>query len=151
MEPRLKGLSTRWNCRIALLVLISTNQCQERFLGVFCWFSFFFFLFIFVFCFWFCLSPSSHIYNICRINTIITILRLLLLQDICRTCTLALHLRLESSIVRASHRSSEGCGFDPRLGLGNCFSGVRAWRTFIYHIRYLYKLPNLHLSQCQKS
>ena len=33
------------------------------------------------------------------------------------TCTLAHHLSLSSSMVRASHRSSEGCGFDPRLGL----------------------------------
>ena len=51
--------------------------------------------------------------------------------------TLACHLSLGSSIVRASHRSSEGCGFHPSLGLRNCFSGVRAWRTFIYHSTYL--------------
>ena len=34
-----------------------------------------------------------------------------------RTCTLADHLSLGSSMVRASYRSSEGCEFDPRLGL----------------------------------
>ena len=42
-----------------------------------------------------------------------------------------------SSMVRASHQSSEGCGFDPRLGLRNRFSEVRVWRTFIGHLRYL--------------
>ena len=28
----------------------------------------------------------------------------------------------EPSMVRASHQLSEGCGFDPRLGLKNYFS-----------------------------
>ena len=37
-------------------------------------------------------------------------------------CTLAHHLSLGSSMVRTSHRSSESCGFDPRLGLRNRFS-----------------------------
>ena len=31
------------------------------------------------------------------------------------------HLSLGSSMVRASHRRSEGCGFDSRLGLRNIF------------------------------
>ena len=31
------------------------------------------------------------------------------------------HLNLGSSMVRASHRRSEGCGFDSRLGLRNIF------------------------------
>ena len=39
----------------------------------------------------------------------------------CRTCTLAHHLNLCSSMVRASHRSSESCRFDPRLSLRNRF------------------------------
>ena len=30
-------------------------------------------------------------------------------------------------LVRASHQSSEGCGSDPRIGLRNRFSVVRAW------------------------
>ena len=32
---------------------------------------------------------------------------------------------LGSSMVRASHRSSEGCMFDPRLGFRNRFSEDR--------------------------
>ena len=66
--------------------------------------------------------------------SIIYISWLLLRQHICRTCTLAHHLSLGSSMVRASHRSSEGCGFDPHLELRNCFSEVKAWRMFIYHL-----------------
>ena len=31
--------------------------------------------------------------------------------------------------------SSEACEFDLRLGLRNCFSEDRAWRTFIYHLK----------------
>ena len=50
---------------------------------------------------------------------------------LCRTCTWARHLSLGSSMVRASHRSSEGCGFDPRLGLRHRFSENGAWRSFI--------------------
>ena len=34
-------------------------------------------------------------------------------------------------MVRASHWSPEGCAFDPRLGLRNVLSEVRAWQTFI--------------------
>ena len=41
-----------------------------------------------------------------------------------RACTLAHHLSLRSSMVRASYRSSEGCGFDPRLGLRNHFLSI---------------------------
>ena len=48
-----------------------------------------------------------------------------------QTFTLAHHLSLGSLMVRASHRSSEGCGFDPCLGLRNRFSEYRAWRSFI--------------------
>ena len=36
-------------------------------------------------------------------------------------------------MVRAPHQSSEGCGFDPCLGLMNHFSEDRAWWTFINH------------------
>ena len=49
-----------------------------------------------------------------------------------------IHLSLGSSIVRASHRSSEGCGFDSRLGLRNCFPENRAWRTFITHSNMIF-------------
>ena len=56
---------------------------------------------------------------------------------ICQTCTLACHLSLGNSMIRASHRSSEGCGFDPHLGLRNLFPEVRGWRTFIDNLRYL--------------
>ena len=38
-------------------------------------------------------------------------------------------------MIKASHRLSEGCEFDPHLGLRNRFSEDRAWRTFIYHWR----------------
>ena len=37
---------------------------------------------------------------------------------------LAHHLSLGSSMIRASHRSSEGCGFDARLGLRNHFLSI---------------------------
>ena len=47
-----------------------------------------------------------------------------------------------SSMVRASHRSSESCGFDPRMGLRNHFSD-RTWRSFIYHLK---RSPNSHNS-----
>ena len=60
---------------------------------------------------------------------------------ICRTCTLALHISLGSSMIRASHRSSEGCRFDRRLGLRNRFSEDRAWRSLIRHLT----VPNLYL------
>ena len=48
-------------------------------------------------------------YSIGSLN-IINISRLLLRQFVCRTCTLARHLSLSSSMVRASQLSSEGCG-----------------------------------------
>ena len=35
------------------------------------------------------------------------------------------HLSLGSSTVRASHRRSEGCGFDSRLGLRNMLLYIR--------------------------
>ena len=57
-------------------------------------------------------------------------------QPSCRTC--AFHLSLGSSMVRASHRSYDGCRLDPRLRVRNCFSEVRAWRMFIYHSKYLH-------------
>ena len=60
-----------------------------------------------------------------------------------RTCTLAHHLSLGSSMVRASYRSSEGCGFDPRLGLRNNFSEYRTWWSFIYLKIY----PRSHVSK----
>ena len=37
---------------------------------------------------------------------------------------LAHHLTLGSSMVRASHLSSEDCGFDPHLGLRNQFPSI---------------------------
>ena len=51
----------------------------------------------------------------------------------CQTCTLAHQLSLGSSMVRATHQSSEGCGFDPRLGLRKRFAEDRDWQTFICH------------------
>ena len=83
------------------------------------------------------LSKLPHFQqHVCKINNI-NISWLPLRSHISRTCTLAHHMSLGSSMVRASHRSSEGCGFDPCLVLRNRFSEVRAWRTFIYHLRYL--------------
>ena len=61
---------------------------------------------------------------------------------ICRLCTLARHLNLGSSMVRASYRSSDGCGFNPRLGLRNRFSEVWAWQTSNGHPRMS---PNSHM------
>ena len=37
---------------------------------------------------------------------------------------LAHHLSFNSSMVRASHRLSECCGFDPRLGLRDHFLSI---------------------------
>ena len=48
--------------------------------------------------------------------------------QICRTCTFACYLGLGHSVVTASHQSSEGCGFDLRLGLWNRFSEDRVYR-----------------------
>ena len=45
-------------------------------------------------------------------------------QRLCGPCTSVCHLRRGRLIVRASNRSSEDCGFDPRLGLSNNFSEV---------------------------
>ena len=47
------------------------------------------------------------------------------MAHIYRTCILAHHLSLRSSMVRASHRSSEGCGFDHRLELRNHFLSIK--------------------------
>ena len=60
-------------------------------------------------------------------------------------CTFARHLSLGSSMVRASHRLSESCRFDPRLGLRNRFSDVRVWRTFIYH-SFMKEVPHQNKS-----
>ena len=38
-------------------------------------------------------------------------------------------------MVRASHQSSEGWGFDPHLVLRNCYPENRASRSFIYHLK----------------
>ena len=90
------------------------------------------------------ISKHPHFKHIYRINNIINISWLPPRSHICRTCTLARHLSLGSSMVRASHRSSEGRGFDPRPGLNNRFSENRVWRTFIYHS---FKLsPSTHIS-----
>ena len=49
------------------------------------------------------------------------------------------HLSLGSSMVRASHRRSEGCGFDSRLGLRNIFwvceslSGQKVFHPLRYY------------------
>ena len=60
-----------------------------------------------------------------------------------RTCTLARHQSLGSSVVRSSFRSTEGCGFDPCLRLINHFlnyehgersSGIRFLLFFILQI-----------------
>ena len=67
------------------------------------------------------------------IDNIISIQWLLLRSHVCRTCTLVHYLSLGCSMVWASHKSSEGCGFDPRLGLTNRFFEDRAWRSFICH------------------
>ena len=40
---------------------------------------------------------------------------------ICQSCTIARHLSLSSSTVKASHRSPEDSGFDPFQGLRNRF------------------------------
>ena len=64
-----------------------------------------------------------YIYSI---KCIIYISWLALKSHICRSYTLARHLSLGSSMIRASYRSSEGCGFDPGLGLRNRFSEDRA-------------------------
>ena len=66
-------------------------------------------------------------------NIIINISCLPHWQHICRTCTLAHHLSLGGSMVRVSHQSSEGCRFDPRLGLKNRSFEVWAGRMSIYH------------------
>ena len=63
---------------------------------------------------------------------IIKIQSLPLRSHICRTRFSAHHLSRGSSMVSGSYQSSEGCGFDPRLGLRNRFS-ERVWRTLICH------------------
>ena len=71
-----------------------------------------------------------------------------ILPHICRTCTLAHHLSLGSSIVRASQRSSEGCGFDPHLGLRNRFMRTELGELSSIILRYL-QAPTFpkHISQ----
>ena len=47
------------------------------------------------------------------------------------------HLSLGSSMVRASHRRSEGCGFNSRLGLRNIFwvcESLSSQKVFLYMI-----------------
>ena len=68
-----------------------------------------------------------------RCNNIINKYCFPLRSYISRTCTLPYHLYLGSSVARASHRTSEGCVFNLRLGLRNRFSEERAWRKKIYH------------------
>ena len=41
------------------------------------------------------------------------------------SCPSLCHLSPGSSMVRASHWRSDGCGFDPRLGLRNIFLSLR--------------------------
>ena len=50
---------------------------------------------------------------------------------------LAHHLTLGSWMVRASHRSPQGCGFGSPLGLSNRCSELWARRTYICHPWYL--------------
>ena len=69
-----------------------------------------------------------------KVNNIVNISWLPLRSHERRNCALVCH----SSMVRASYRSLEGCGFDPRLGLRNRFSEVRIRRTFICQ---LFKIP----------
>ena len=49
-------------------------------------------------------------------------------------------------MVRPSHWSSEGCGFNLRLGLRNRFSEDRAWRLFIYYLLFSHYSPFSFLS-----
>ena len=58
------------------------------------------------------------------------------------------HIYLGSSMVRACNQSSEGCGFDLRLGLRNRFLEYKAWRSFIYHLKIF---PSSHISNIQIS
>ena len=86
------------------------------------------------------ISKLQHFQHIYRINNIIDIINiswLTLRSHICRTCTLAYYLSLGSSMVTASLRSSEGWGFNSRLGLRNRFPEVRTWQTLICHSGYL--------------
>ena len=95
------------------------------------------------------ISNLSQFQNICLFNTSINLSWLPLRSHICRTCNLARHLSLGSWMVRASHRSSEGCGFDSHPGLKNHFSGFRAWRIFIDHLRYLQAPTFTTCSDCR--
>ena len=51
--------------------------------------------------------------------------------------TWARHLSSGSSMVKASHWSTEGCGFDNCLGLRKRFYEIGTWRTFFDHLTYL--------------
>ena len=70
------------------------------------------------------LRASCHLE---RVNNIFNIWWLPLRSHERRNRALVCH----SSMVRASYRSSEGCGFYPRLGLRYRFFEVRIRRTFI--------------------
>ena len=61
-----------------------------------------------------------------------------------RTCTLAHHLSLGSSMLRASYRSSEGCRFDSCLGLRNRFFEEQSL-TNVHLIQSISKLPQFKL------
>ena len=59
---------------------------------------------------------------------------------------LHLSLSLGSSLVRVSHWSSEGCGFDPRLGLRNHFLRMKQLDERSSVIQDISKLPHLQNS-----
>ena len=87
---------------------------------------------------------------VCIINIIINILWVPLRSHISRTSTLAHHLSLGSSMVRASYLSS-GCELDLRLGLRNRFSEDRARRTFIYPLKYKYRFDSTEVIDVKTS
>ena len=75
-----------------------------------------------------CKSSFIHIYSLIRYTDISR----LLFSSTCVALTnryiswpSLCHLSPGSSMVRASHRRSEGCGFDPRLGLRNISLSLR--------------------------
>ena len=75
-----------------------------------------------------CKSSFTHVYSLIRY----TDTSRLLFSSTCVALTnryiswpSLCHLSPGSSMVRASHRRSEGCGFDSRLGLRNIFLSLR--------------------------
>ena len=66
---------------------------------------------------WWAMVQVRHICDLSGSHYMLVMIWWLPLRShICRTYTLADHLSLGSSMVRASHRSLEGCGFVPHWG-----------------------------------